>query len=138
MTMHTFIRRLLFPLFLVLISGVALGQDDAPAQQEPPKDVELSIMKVGNVWKVVLTGTTETEVRVVEGQKVIFHAVGSDVHLQFDNDKLFGGHTRVIKAGRTLTLGVGQVEKGVYVYAAFCTTPGVFAQGGSPPKIIVD
>jgi hypothetical protein len=138
MTMRPSIRCFLLPCFILLFSGIALGQDESPATQEPPKDVDLSIVKVGNVWKVVLTGTTETEVRVVEGQKITFHAEGTDVYMQFDNDKLFGGHTKTIKNGKKLTLGVGQVEKGVYVYAAFCSTPGVFAVGGSPPKIIVD
>lgn len=136
--MRASLRSILLPSIILLFSSLAVAQDETPVAQDPPKDVELSIIKVGNVWKVVLAGTTETEVRVVEGQKVIFHAVGSDVYLQFDNDKLFGGHTRVIKSGKKLTLGVGQVEKGVYVYAAFCAGPGVFAQGGSPPKIIVD
>ncbi len=137
--MRSFTRVLMLPFLVISLSGVLLGQDaPAPDQQEPPADLHLSIKKVGNVWKAVLTGTTQTEVHVTEGQKIIFHAEGTDVYLQFDNDKLFGGHTRVIKNGQKLTLGVGQVEKGVYVYAAFCTTPGVYAVGGSPPKIIVD
>lgn len=102
------------------------------------KNVDVSFVKVGNVWKAVLTGTTNTFVHVVPGQKVIFHAEGSDVYIQFDNDQLFGGHYRTIKNGKTLTLGVGNVAKGIYVYAAFCVGPKVFAQGGSPPKIIVD
>lgn len=112
----------------------------AAAQDTPvvPKDVNVSVTKVGKVWKVVLTGTTTTAVHVVKGQKVIFHAEGTDVYIQFDDSNLFGGHFRMIKAGKTLTLGVGQVAKGVYTYSAFCDGPKVFAQGDSPPKIIVD
>ena len=137
--MKLFTRMLMLPFLVLLFSGVALGQDTPePTQQEPPKDVDLSIKKIGNVWKVVITGTTETDVHVTEGQKVIFHAEGSDVYIQFDNDKLFGGHTKTIKNGKQLTLGVGKVAKGIYTYAAFCSGPGVFAEGGSPPKIIVD
>ena len=130
--------------FSILLSLVAMclvlaGFTGGPNHpQTPPKDVHLSVKLVGNVWKVVLTGTTNTVVRVVRGQKIIFHAEGSDVYLQFDNDKLFGGNTRTIKNGKTLTLGVGIVAKGVYTYAAFCTTPMIFAEGDSPPKIIVD
>ncbi len=137
--MRSVTRLSFLPILALVVYGMTLGLH-APVQatQDAPDDLNLSIKKVGNVWRVVLTGTTETEVHAVEGQKIIFHAEGSDVYLQFDNDKLFGGHTRTIKNGKTLTLGVGQVEKGVYVYAAFCTTPGVFAQGGSPPKIIID
>jgi hypothetical protein len=128
---------------LLILAGAGLllmGLKDGYQQQTTtsPKDVHLSVKKVGTVWKVVVTGTTNTEVHVVTGQKVVFHAEGSDVYFQFDNEKLFGGHTRSVKNGKTLTLGVGNVSKGVYTYAAFCAGPKVFAQGDSPPKIIVD
>lgn len=129
---------LILPLALAVFGGM-LFEASAPAPTEAPlADVNVSIKKVGNVWKAVLTGTTNTKVHVVKGQKVIFHAEGSDVYFQFENTNLFGGHDKMIKNGKTLTLGVGQVAKGVYTYAAFCSTPGVFAQGDSPPKIIVD
>ncbi|MEX1140139.1 MAG: hypothetical protein WEB33_13625 [Bacteroidota bacterium] len=125
-------------LCLVTTSFFLAGFTGGPQPPQTPKDVNLSIKKVGNVWRVVLAETTSSNVRVVKGQKIIFHAEGSDVYLQFDNDQLFGGNTRTIKNGNKLTLGVGNVAKGVYTYAAFCTTPMVFAEGDSPPKIIVD
>lgn len=130
--MRTMLRLLSVVLLTAAVSIVTFGQ------QTTPKDVNLSVKMVGNVWKVVIAGTTQTEVRVVQGQKVIFNAEGSDVYIQFDNDQLFGGHTKTIKNGKKLTLGVGKVAKGVYTYSAFCSGPGVFAEGGSPPKIIVD
>jgi hypothetical protein len=108
------------------------------AQSKPLKDVNVSITKIGNVWKAVLTGTDSTEVRVQSGQKITFHAEGTEVIFQFDNDTLFGGHSKIIKKDKSKTFGVGQVKKGVYIYSAFCVGPKVFAQGGSPPKIIVD
>lgn len=132
--MMSFIRAITLPLLFLFMSG--FGPTQTP--QDAPKDVHVSIAKVENVWKVVLTGTTITEVHVVEGQKIIFHAEGTDVYLQFDDTNLFGGHLKMIKNGKTLVLGVGQVEKGVYTYSAFCDGPKVFAVGDSPPKIIVD
>lgn len=134
-SMKTFSILLSLATICLVLAGFTGGPNNP---QTPPKDVNLSVKQIGNIWKVVLTGTTSTTVRVVQGQKIIFHAEGSDVYLQFDNDKLFGGNTRTIKKSKTLTLGVGIVAKGVYTYAAFCTTPMVFAEGDSPPKIIVD
>lgn len=123
---------------LLLMAFAVNGFAQQPAQSAPPKDVDISITQVDSVWKVVLTGTTNTVVHVVPGQKIVFHAEGTDVAFQFDNDVLFGGHQKNLKDGKKLTLGVGNVAKGVYVYSVFCLKPMVFAVGGSPPKIIVD
>lgn len=132
--MRHMVRNIVLP-FLILACGISVV---ALGQPKPPKDVDVSITKVGNVWKAVLTGTTTTEVRVVPGQKVIFHAEGTDVFFQFDNDTLFNGHTKTIKDGKKIVLGVGKVSKGIYTYSAFCVGPMVFAEGDSPPRIIVD
>jgi hypothetical protein len=132
--MRTFTTIIAFTAIFLLLAGFGQQQQ----KQSTPKDVNLSITKVDTVWKVVLTGTTTTAVHVVPGQKIIFHAEGTDVYFQFDNDKLFGGHIRSLRNGKKLTLGVGQVAKGVYTYSAFCEGPKVFARGDSPPKIIVD
>lgn len=132
--MKTLLRAALLPLCVIVWTGFGPQQD----QSAPTKVVDVSIMKIDNVWKVVLTGTTDTEVRVVRGQKLVFNAVGTDVYFQFDNDSLFGGHKKFIKNGKKLTLGVGKVAKGIYTYSAFCLGPMEFAEGGSPPKIIVD
>jgi hypothetical protein len=132
--MHSFLRAIAFPMIFLLLA--AFGQE--PQKKPPSKNVDVSIKMVDSVWKAVLTGTTKTEVHVYPGDKVIFHAEGTDVFFQFDNDKLFGGHNKSVKNGKKLTLGVGQVAKGEYIYSAFCFGPQVFAQGDSPPKIIVD
>lgn len=132
--MHSFLRSLFLSVLFLLFAGFGQQSQKKPA----PKDVNVSITKVGKIWKAVLTGTATTAVHVNPGDKVIFHAEGTDVYFQFDNDQLFGGHNKSLKNGKKLTLGVGQVAKGVYTYSAFCTGPKVFAQGDSPPKIIVD
>lgn len=123
-----------FSFLFLSISGFKPIQDPAVI----PKVVNVSITKIESVWKVVLTGTTNTEVHVIPGQKIVFHAEGTDVYFQFDRDSLFGGHKKFIKNGKKLTLGVGKVAKGIYTYSAFCLGPMEFAEGGSPPKIIVD
>ncbi len=124
----------LLSLVFLFISGFKPIQDPTTV----PKVVNVSITKIDSVWKVVLTGTTNTSVHVVPGQKIVFHAEGTDVYFQFDRDSLFGGHKKFIKNGKKLTLGVGKVAKGIYTYSAFCLGPMEFAEGGSPPKIIVD
>lgn len=130
--MRIMLRLLSVGLLTAAVSVVSLGQQPAL------KDINLSVKKIGNVWKVVVAGTTTTEVHVVKGQRVIFTAEGSDLYFQFDNTNLFGGHTKFLKNGQKLTLGVGAVAKGIYVYSVFCDGPKAYAEGGSPPKIIVD
>ncbi len=132
--MRIFIQVIALPVLLLFIGGFGPQQD----QTTLPKAVDVSITKIDSVWKVVLTGTTNTSVHVVPGQKIVFHAEGTDVYFQFDRDSLFGGHKKFIKNGKKLTLGVGKVAKGIYTYSAFCLGPMEFAEGGSPPKIIVD
>jgi len=129
---------LVLPLTLAFFGGMLVETGNTEGAETPLADVNVSIKKVGKTWKAVLTGTTNTKVHVVKGQKVIFHAEGTDVYFQFSSKSLFGGHDKYVKSGQKLTLGVGQVAKGVYTYAAFCTGPKAFAQGDSPPKIIVD
>jgi hypothetical protein len=128
------IRSIALMLSLLFMSGFRPVQNPSAL----PKDVNISITKVDSVWKAVLTGTKITEIHVVPGQKVIFHAEGTDVFFQFDSDTLFGGHAKSIKNGKKLTLGVGKVQKGIHTYSAFCVGPQVYAEGDSPPKIIVD
>ncbi len=125
------------PLLLMLGGAVPLPEGPAEAPQGLPT-ISLSVKKVGQVWKVVQTGTTNTDVRAKKGQKIIFSAEGTDVYFQFGETGLFGGHTKYLQNGKTLNLVVGNVANGTYVYAAFCLGPKEYAEGGSPPKIIVD
>ena len=138
-SMKFIIVRFALVVLCLFLANVVSGPDGAQVvSQTLPSDVHLSVKLVGNVWKVVITGTTQTAVRVVKGQKIVFHAEGSDVYFQFGESNLFGGHTKAVANGKTLMLPVGNVAKGTYAYAAFCTGANVFAEGDSPPKIIVD
>jgi len=129
---------ILVPFLIVLLLGATTAP--APSESTPQglPTINVSVKKVGEVWKVVQTGTTNVSVRARKGQKIVFMAEGTDVYFQFDNDGLFGGHTKYLKSGNKMTLTVGNVAKGTYIYAAFCMGPKQFAEGGSPPKIIVD
>ena len=122
--MRFIIRVIAFPLLLLYVSSYGQIQGQATL----PKDVDISITKIDSVWKVVLTGTTNTAIHVVPGQKIIFHAEGTDVYFQFDRDSLFDGHKKFVKNGKKLILGVGKVAKGIYTYSAFCVGPMVFCR----------
>ena len=113
------------------------------------KSWELKIVKVGNEWKVVdATDTTKTKVRVKRNDMIEWTAEGSDVYFQFSSDlrfvgdsakdKLDGGYTKYLPAGKKLKLKVKQdAPLGEEVYAVFVKADNVFAKGGSPPRIIV-
>ncbi len=132
--MKNLFRLFVLPLLLLLVTGFQSAQ----AQPGGQKEVHIEITKIGQIWRAILQGYPDSAVHVAANQKVIFHAVGTDVYFQFDNDKLFGGHTQYVKSGESLKLSVGQIKRGEYTYAAFCLTPKKFAEGNSPPKIIVD
>jgi plastocyanin len=107
------------------------------AKQNQPKEYSLSVKKVENQWKVVsATGDT---VKAKPGDRVTWTAVGTDAYFQFMDDKLFGGFTRMVKAGQKLTLPVGAgARKGINPYAVFCVAGSQFARGDSPPIIIIE
>ena len=52
---------------------------------------------------------------------------------------LFGYYTRKLKKGQKLTLVIGnKAKKGANRYAVFCADGLEFAEGDSPPEIIVE
>ena len=100
---------------------------------------EVSIKKVGNKWKVVDADTGTGETKAKKGQNVTWHAHGSDVHIQFMDDKLFGPWTKVVPEGKSRTLGVGNnAQQDANPYAVFCIADKKYAEGGSPPRIIIE
>ncbi len=115
----------------------------------PPKSYDLIIMKIGNVWRVVdATNHTNTKVKVKKKDTITWTIKGSDAYLQFPDklfnpvsaaDSLHNGYTKTLKDGKKLKLKVkDDAASGTYEYAVFCTADGVFAQGDSPPKIVIE
>jgi hypothetical protein len=132
--MQSFLRALAFTAVFLLLAG--FGQERQRGHTPGKHDV--SIAKVHGLWKAVRKGTDSTKVQVHVGDEVYFHGEGTDVHFQFNDDRLFGVYDTVAKRGRPLHLVVGQVDPDTYYYSAYCDTAKVFARGDSPPKIIVN
>lgn len=121
-----------------------------PSMESPPASkIDLEIKKVGGVWKVV-DGNNKTKVHVKGGDKITWKAEGSNVVFQFPSkkylipetkeDSLSKNNTKKIKAGgKKLKFKISEdAKKDTIVYAIFVIKDGVFAEGGSPPKIIID
>ena len=74
-----------------------------------------------------------------KGEKVTWKATDSDLYFQFMDEQLFGTFTLMIKAGETEELVIGSKAKsGINSYAVFHLNEKEFAEGNSPPQIIVE
>jgi hypothetical protein len=137
---------LIFIGFCLIVLSAGFFRPQAPP---PPNSVDLIIMKVGDVWKVVdATNHKKIAVHVKKKDTITWTVQGSNAYLQFP-DKLFNpvgkedslknGYTKFLKSDKKLKLKVkDDAVPGTYEYAVFITTDGVFAQGDSPPKIIIE
>jgi hypothetical protein len=109
---------------------------------------ELKIMKIGGIWKVVNeTDSTKTKVVAKRKDTIIWTADGTDAYFQFPDsifkpvgphDSLQNGYTKFLRNGKKFSLKVkANAPLLTYIYAVFCTADSTFAQGDSPPKIIL-
>jgi len=120
-----------------------------PSMESPaPTKYELKIKKIGNVWKVV-DSNNKTKVHVKGGAKITWTAEGSDVVFQFPSqkylkpqgkvDSLSRDNTKKIRNGKKLKLKITEdAKQDTIVYSVFVLKDGVYAEGGSPPRIIID
>ena len=119
-----------------------------PAVSPPSKTYNLTIMKIGNIWKVVHSDDhKKTKVEAKKNETITWTVEGSNAYLQFPEklfnpvgkeDSLSNGYTKFLKSGKKLKLKVrDDAAPGTYEYAVFITADGVFAQGDSPPRIII-
>jgi len=131
-------------LFILPLLGINKMSSIPPANK-----FELKVIQVEGVWKVVdASDYTKTKVKVKKNTTIVWTAEGTDVSFQFPDflfdpvsrtDSLANGYTKFLKNGKKLKLKIrGSVMPGTYEYAVYCTSDGVFAVGGSPPKIIVE
>ncbi len=128
-------------LLLGLFSLFSGGFYSLPGQgQKPIIEHQLTIKKVHNKWKVIVgQDTLRTRITVKRGEKITWTAEGTDAYFQFTGYKLFGNYTRALKDGKKLTLMVGsEAPKGIHYYAVFCTADNKYAEGESPPRIVVE
>ncbi|TVP99422.1 MAG: hypothetical protein EA359_17085 [Balneolaceae bacterium] len=125
-------------LFFGLFSEAILAQN--PGNQNRPTEHNLVVKKINDEWRVVYRDDeTRSTVVVSRGDRVRWVVEGSGASFQFEDENLFGGNTRTVRAGNPLVLAVGNGARiGTYVYAVFIHTDQVFARGESPPRIIVE
>ena len=130
--------------FALLLGGFISNPEPPPAST-----YDLKIVKVDDVWRVVdASDYSKRSVKVKRNDKIVWEAEGTDVYFQFSNklfdavgeaDSLAGGYTKFLEDGKKLKLKVkDNAQLGVEVYAVFCTADGVYAQGDSPPKIVIE
>lgn len=121
----------------------------SPPVSPLPKTYDLLIMKIGDVWKVVdATNHNITKIKVKRKDTITWTVQSSNAYIQFPEklfnpvgkeDSLSNGYTKFLKNGKKLKLKVkDDAAPGTYEYAVFVTADGVFAQGDSPPKIIIE
>ncbi len=137
----------------VLIAGIAaitlfFGFLLAPAPP-PAKIYELKVVKVEGVWRVVdASDYSKKKIKVKKNDTIVWTVEGTNAYFQFStsvlnpksvSDSLKNGSTKYIADGKKLKLKVrDDAPIGGQVYAVFCSTDGVFAQGESPPRIIIE
>ncbi len=137
----------------VLIAGIVavtlfFGFLLAPAPPAP-KTYELKVVKVEGIWRVVdASDYSKRKVKVKKKDTIVWTVEGTNAYFQFStsvfnpksvSDSLRNGSTKYIADGKKLKLKVrDDAPIGIQVYAVFCSADGVFAQGESPPQIIID
>lgn len=135
--------------FCLIVLSAGFFDSSVSPQQNKPETHELIIKKIGKVWKVVYDkDKTRTKVVVHGNDFITWDVIGSDAYFQFPKkilnpvgpaDSLKNGYTKFKKNGTPpLRLRVkAKADTGTYVYAVFITAEGEFAEGDTPPKIII-
>jgi len=121
----------------LIFSGFSSHQQP---DQAPVTEYRLVIKKIDNVWRVVHEDDeTKSDVVVNRGDRIRWIPVGSDASFQFDDERLVGHSTRIVRDGRPLVLAIGrEAPKGIHTYAVFMHKDLEFAVGQSPPRLIVN
>ena len=117
----------------------------------PPgsNEFELDVIKLEGVWRVVdASDHSKKKIKVKKKDTIVWNVKGTDAYFQFStsvfnpvsvSDSLKNGSTKFIRDGKKLKLKVrDDAPVGTQIYAVFCSEDGVFAQGESPPRIIIE
>lgn len=110
---------------------------------------ELKVIKLEGVWRVVdATDYSKRKIKVKKKDSIIWTVEGTNAYFQFPtaifnpvgtSDSLKNGSTKFIEDGEKLKLKIrDDAPLGPQIYAVFCSADAVFAQGESPPKIIIE
>ncbi len=104
------------------------------------KEHNVSFNKLDKKWKVHdPADRKKTKVHAKKGEQITWEAGKSDIYFQFPDVSLFGEHTMMLEKGQKMSLKVNpNANAGKHSYAAFCLDDKCFAEGNSPPEIIVE
>ena len=111
--------------------------------------VELQVKKIGDVWKVVDSNNNAT-IKVKPNYKISWRSDESELVFQFpdeystyfkgesESDQL-AGNTKKLNRNQRLNFIVKEnAPEGRLVYSVFVVQDGVYAEGNSPPVIIIE
>ena len=137
-------------ILITVIAAVTLFWGSILSPMTPnPKVYELKVVKVEGVWRVVdATDYTKRKIKVKKKDTIVWNVEGTNAYFQFStnvfnpagvSDSLRNGSTKFVRDGKKLKLKVkDDAPVGTHVYAVFCSADGVFAQGESPPRIVIE
>jgi len=136
----TYVTALTIGMILIFgfFSETVLAQN--PDNPNRPTEHNLVVKQINDEWRVVNPeDETRSTIVVKRGDRVRWVVEGSDASFQFEDENLFGGNIRTVRAGNPLVLAIANGARiGLHAYAVFIHTDMVFAKGESPPKIIVE
>jgi hypothetical protein len=128
-------------LSLLVLSLNSCGDDAfGGMQSDIPERHDLICMLVDDVWKIVdADDITRTEVSVARGDTVVWQAPADrDIYFQFMDEELTGTFTEELLEGESLTLVIGNdADEGDHPYAVFVHGARAYAEGESPPRMII-
>lgn len=125
---------------VLVFAGVAAGT---------MANIKYSIKKIDGTWYVVNEMNRPTPIQAKGNDIVEWTADGSNMSFQFpkESDKIFihedgtavpSGYVINIEDGKKLKLKVkSDAPKGSYEYAVYVTADGTFAEGSSPPILVI-
>jgi hypothetical protein len=93
-----------------------------------------------DVWRIVdARDMRSTQIEVARGDTVVWYAPEDrDIYFQFMTEDLTGVYTEEVRQGESLTLLIGgDAQSGENRYAVFVYDAREYAQGESPPRMIV-
>ena len=136
------------PILLIVAIAIVISAASFPGESRKlngevlpmaPKDHQLSIKKINDEWKVVLTQDSTKKVKAKRKDKITWNVEGTDVYFQFMDEGLFGKFKESGKKNKKVTLEIkDNAAFGIHKYAVFCLQDSTFATGNSPPEIIIE
>lgn len=135
-----YITMFLTACLMILTLHACDNQTQGYNNDERPERHELAcVLGDDDVWRIVERETERIQINVARGDTVVWHAPEDrDIYFQFMTEDLTGVYTEEVRQGESLTLVIGDnAETGENRYAVFVYEAREYAQGESPPMMIV-